>query len=128
MESTDVTTDDTPAEDATADAFADLSPEAVDCLCGASSVIDLLSRKYAIPVLCVLAASDTARFGDFENLLAGASTSTLSARLDEIVDAGLATRTQYDEIPPRVEYELTDDGRELGERLQPLVAWAAARE
>jgi DNA-binding HxlR family transcriptional regulator len=105
-----------------------LSAEEVDCACAASGVIDLLSRKYAIPVFCVLAATDTARFGDFEELIGSASTSTLSARLDEIVDAGLATRTQYDEIPPRVEYELTADGRELGERLQPLVAWAAARE
>ncbi len=105
-----------------------LSADDVDCLCDASGAIDLLSRKYAIPVLCVLAATDAARFGDFEELLADASTSTLSARLDEIVDAGLATRTQYDEIPPRVEYELTEDGRELGERLRPLVEWAVARE
>ncbi|MFW6354904.1 MAG: winged helix-turn-helix transcriptional regulator [Verrucomicrobiota bacterium] len=53
----------------------------------------------------------------------GASTSTLSARLDELVDAGLLDRERYAEIPPRVEYELTDDGAELAERLRPVAEW-----
>ncbi|PSQ26213.1 hypothetical protein BRD01_00975 [Halobacteriales archaeon QS_8_65_32] len=40
---------------------------------------------------------------------------------------GLLERTQYDEVPPRVEYELTDDGRELRERCEPLFEWAVER-
>jgi len=39
-----------------------------------------------------------------------------------------ATREQYDEIPPRVEYELTEDGEELAERLRPVLEWVQSRE
>ena len=40
----------------------------------------------------------------------------------------LLVREQYDEIPPRFEYELTDEGAELAERLQPLMEWLRERE
>jgi len=52
------------------------------------------------------------------------SSSTLSTRLDELVEAGILSREQYAEIPPRVEYELTDIGEELGQHLEPLLKWA----
>jgi DNA-binding HxlR family transcriptional regulator len=98
------------------------------CGCLLSDVLDLLGRKYAMEVVCVVAAHERARFGDVEAHLPAASTSTLSDRLDELEAAGLLAREQYDEIPPRVEYELTAEGRELGERLEPLLEWAADYE
>ncbi|NHN60491.1 helix-turn-helix transcriptional regulator [Halorussus sp. JP-T4] len=90
--------------------------------------MDLLSSKYAMQVLCVVHATGPARFREIESLLGDASTSTLSARLDDLVAADLLTRTQYDEIPPRVEYDLTADGRELAERLGPVLEWVDERE
>ena len=51
-------------------------------------------------------------------------TPPIPKRLDEFEDAGLVSRTQYDEIPPRVEYALTDDGDEVRKRLEPLLEWA----
>ncbi|RBI63286.1 transcriptional regulator [halophilic archaeon] len=98
------------------------------CYCPLTDVIDVLGRKYAIPVVCAVDAHGRLRFGDLETHFPDASTSTLSARLDDLQAAGLVDRTQYDEIPPRVEYELTDDGRELADRLEPLVEWVADRE
>lgn len=97
------------------------------CYCPVSSVIEALGRKYSIPILCVLAAHEPVRFGDIEDHLPTASTSTLSTRLDELADQGLVTRRQYDEIPPRVEYELTDAGAKLCARLEPLLEWAENR-
>ena len=90
--------------------------------------IDLLSRKYAMQVLCIVNETDPVRFGRLEELLSDASSSTLSARLDELAEAGLLTRTRYDEMPPRVEYELTDDGRELATRLEPVLEWVDDHE
>lgn len=98
------------------------------CRCVASAVFELLGRKYAMDVVCVVASHGTARFGTVEDHLPDASTSTLSARLDELVAAGLLGRERYAEIPPRVEYELTEDGAALAERLRPLAEWAAARD
>jgi DNA-binding HxlR family transcriptional regulator len=60
-------------------------------------------------------------FGDFDVVL-------LSEPLDEFEEAGLISRTQYNEIPPRVEHPLTDDGDEVRIRLEPLLEWASAAE
>jgi DNA-binding HxlR family transcriptional regulator len=99
-----------------------------ECQCAASDVFDLLGRKYALDVVCVLANHQTARFGEIEDHLPGASSTTVSSRLDELAAAGLLDRERYDEIPPRVEYGLTAEGWELAEALEPLARWVAARE
>lgn len=101
--------------------------DAPRCLCPLGGVVETLSRKYAMQVVCVVGAHDQLRFSEIEAHLPVASTSTLSARLDELVAAGLLDREQYDEIPPRVEYSLTDDGAALAERLEPLLEWALDR-
>jgi DNA-binding HxlR family transcriptional regulator len=79
-------------------------------------------------IVCIVGAHGTVRFGEIESHLPGASTSTLSTRLEELVDAGLVERERYAEIPPRVEYELSADGEELATRLEPVVEWVAERE
>lgn len=100
----------------------------VTCYCPLTGVIDTLSRKYAMQLISIIGSHESLRFAEIEAHLAGASTSTISKRLDEFQDAGLISRTQYDEIPPRVEYSLTDDGDEVRTRLEPLLEWAAADE
>lgn len=96
----------------------------LDCLCRLNGVMDLLSRRYAMQLICVVGAIGPARYGEIEETFDGVSSSTLSTRLEELVEAGLLAREQYAEIPPRVEYELTETGEELGHHLQPLLEWA----
>ncbi|WP_276271256.1 winged helix-turn-helix transcriptional regulator [Haloarcula litorea] len=98
------------------------------CYCLLSDVLDLLGRRYVMDVVCVLAVHGSVRFGTLEDHVPDASTSTLSARLDDLEDEGLIAREQYDEIPPRVEYELTEEGEELADRLQPVLEWARGRD
>ncbi|WP_435177147.1 winged helix-turn-helix transcriptional regulator [Halorussus sp. AFM4] len=104
------------------------APDDPACYCRLGGVMELLSSKYAMQVLCIVNATGPTRFREIESLLGDASTSTLSARLDDLAAADLLTRTQYDGIPPRVEYDLTDDGRELAERLGPVLEWVGERE
>lgn len=99
-------------------------PEESTCLCPLGGVMDLLSRKYAMQVVCVVGALGPVRYGEIEATFADVSSSTLSARLEELSAAGYLEREQYEEIPPRVEYELTATGRELAARLEPLLEWA----
>lgn len=113
----------------------DTSPETVDsasvdldCYCQLDGVIDLLSRQYAMQVICVVGAIGPARYGEIEASFDGVSSSTLSTRLNELVDAGYLSRHQYEEIPPRVEYDLTGAGEQLCERLQPLLEWASDQD
>ncbi|QAU11918.1 transcriptional regulator [Halorubrum sp. BOL3-1] len=98
------------------------------CYCPLTGVIDTLSRKYAIQLASIIGAHDSLRFAEIEEHLPTASTSTISKRLDEFEEAGLIDRTQYNEIPPRVEYSLTENGGELRTRLEPLLEWAASTE
>lgn len=97
------------------------------CLCPLGGVMDLLSRKHAMQVVCVVGELGPVRYGRIEDTFGEVSSSTLSARLDELTEAGLLTRERYDEIPPRVEYDLTADGEQLAERLEPLLLWAERR-
>lgn len=94
------------------------------CYCPLSSVIDTLGRKYAMHLVSIIGAHESVRFTEIEDYLPMASTTTISARLSEFEKAGFVTRTQHDEIPPRVEYSLTDDGEEVRTRLEPLLEWA----
>ena len=97
------------------------------CYCPLTGVIDTLSRKYAMQLVSIIGAHDSLRFVEIEDHLTSASTSTISKRLDEFEDAGLISRTQYNEIPPRVEYALTENGHEVREHLDPLLEWAEQR-
>lgn len=99
------------------------SPEPT-CYCPLDGVVALLSRKYAIQVVCVIGALGEARYGEIEAAFGDVSSSTLSSRLSELSDAGLLVREQHDTIPPKVEYSLTADGEALCERLEPVLEWA----
>lgn len=67
---------------------------------------------------------DPLRFVDLQAKL-GLSPNTLSERLRDLVDAGLLTRTAYNEIPPRVDYQATEKALELGSVFESLQTWAA---
>ena len=97
------------------------------CYCRLGGTIDLLSRKYAVQLICGIGILEPARYGEIEAAFDDVSSSTLSARLEELTDAGLLQREQYAEIPPRVEYRLTADGAELRELLEPLLEWLESR-
>jgi len=58
-------------------------------------------------------AEGRARFGELERSLAGISPRTLSLRLRALEDEGIVERRTYPEVPPRVEYALTEKGRAL---------------
>jgi DNA-binding HxlR family transcriptional regulator len=85
----------------------------------------LLSRSGALETLSEVGVADPepVRFGELRDRL-DLSSATLSARLSELVDAGLLERTSYDEIPPRVEYTATERLADLKPVFGHLVDWA----
>ena len=103
-------------------------PEEVQCLCPLGGVMDLLARKHAMQVVCVVGALGPVRYGEIEEAFGEVSSSTLSTRLDELVEAGLLDRERFAEIPPRVEYSLTNEGEELSGLLEPLLSWVVDRD
>jgi len=89
-----------------------------------STIFSLLGKAHTLAILKVFVLDDDgpARFGELEDEL-DISPNTLSRRLNELVEAGFLTRTQYDEIPPRVEYETTGMLMDLEPMFRELDAW-----
>jgi DNA-binding HxlR family transcriptional regulator len=94
------------------------------CYCPIDGVIETVAKKYAMQVVALLGANGPMRYSELEDRLGVTSTSTFADRLDDLREEGLVERRSFDEVPPRVEYSLTPRGRELEERLQPLLEWA----
>jgi DNA-binding HxlR family transcriptional regulator len=68
------------------------------------------------------------RFNELRHAIGGISQRMLTLTLRNLERDGLVTRTVYPEIPPRVEYALTDLGRTLTDPLDALWDWAAAHQ
>jgi DNA-binding HxlR family transcriptional regulator len=85
--------------------------------CPVHLVLSYIGGKWAILILRELFQGDR-RTNEFLSALPGISTKTLTARLRELESYGLVKRTVFPEVPPRVEYSLTDKGREV----QPIMA------
>ena len=64
------------------------------------------------------------RFNELLKNIHGISPKTLSDRLKELNEAGLLKREYFPEIPPKVEYSLTQDGVEVRDAMIPLMEWA----
>lgn len=80
--------------------------------CPVLKTADIISGKWTLLVLRDLSQGIN-RFSALERSLVGISPKTLSERLKSLEKAGVITRTSYAEVPPRVEYALTDRGIDL---------------
>jgi len=72
-----------------------------------------MGRRYALGLLSLVANRGIIRFNELRTRLGEVSSSTLAARLGDLERAGLIARTVSPDSPPRVEYSLTERGREL---------------
>jgi DNA-binding HxlR family transcriptional regulator len=82
----------------------------------------LLSGKWKLEIMWLL-NQRVYRFGELRKAIPGITQHMLTAQLRELEADGLVTRTVFAEVPPRVEYEMTDKARGLGPTMQALMAW-----
>jgi DNA-binding HxlR family transcriptional regulator len=87
--------------------------------------LDLVGDKWTLLIIRDLAAGPR-RFVELQRVLPGISTEQLRSRLNRMVADGLLTRQRYREVPPRVDYELTERSRELIPVLGALARWGYA--
>lgn len=87
---------------------------------------DLLGRRYALAVVYA-SRSGATRFNEFRQVLGPVPPNTLSARLDELAEAGILQRVVVDSRPPRTEYSLTAKGRSLSALLDALATLESHR-
>lgn len=96
--------------------------------CRIGELFKLLSKSHVLELLHVfLHVGGPLRFVDLQVRL-GMSPNTLSDRLKALVEAGLLTRTPYNQIPPRVDYAATAKAHDLRAAFAALDGWAASHD
>lgn len=90
--------------------------------CPVETTLALISNRWKALILRDLLMG-TKRFGELRRSLAGISQKVLTANLRDMEADGLLTRTAYAEVPPRVEYSLTELGKSLKPILDSMWAW-----
>lgn len=90
--------------------------------CPVERTLQVIGSKWTLLILRDL-FTGTKRFGELRRSLGHVSPKTLSERLRELELQGLVTRTVHAEVPPRVEYTLTEKGRSLGDIIEAMRAW-----
>ena len=103
------------------------SPEKVETCNAMADILNRIGDKWSVMIVGYLTRK-TMRFNELRNAIGGISQRMLTLTLRNLERDGLVTRTVYPEIPPRVEYELTDLGRTLTEPLDALWNWAAEHQ
>jgi DNA-binding HxlR family transcriptional regulator len=91
--------------------------------CPYGRLLELLGKPHTLEILYSFGVDSPLRFTKLQRSL-DLQPKTLTLRLHELVDFALLTRKSYNEIPPRVDYELTEKGKALGRMFEELRTWS----
>jgi DNA-binding HxlR family transcriptional regulator len=93
--------------------------------CPISPVVDIVLSRWTTPILWTLHEDGRLRFVELQRRIGAITPKVLTQRLRRLERDGLVRRTYHPEVPPRVEYEITDLGRSLSPLFASLSHWAA---
>ncbi len=96
-----------------------------DSECGLDVSFAVVGGKWK-PLILYYLSRGPRRFGELRRLVAGVSEKVLIQQLRQLQIDGIVSRTDHREVPPRVDYAITDYGRRLAEALMPLCDWGNA--
>ena len=91
--------------------------------CGLKKVINIVGGKWKITILCVIDRDEVVRYGDLRRSIYGITNTMLAQSLKDMESDGLVIRKQYDEMPVRVEYSLSEKAKSLIPILLELKRW-----
>ena len=94
-----------------------------DIKCPIMYAIEIIGQKWKLPILWSLAECETLRYNELKRKVSGVTDTMLIKCLKELEDSRLVTRIQYNTIPPKVEYSLTERGDALLPTLNELSVW-----
>lgn len=92
--------------------------------CPVRNVLDRIGDKWSILVISILGESGTLRFNEINGIIGNISQKMLTVTLKTLEADGLVSRKIYPQVPPRVEYTLTDLGNSLLPSIATLTQWA----
>lgn len=94
-------------------------------LCGLDAAVDVVGGKWK-PLLLWALEEGPRRYGELRREVDGISEKVLIQQLRELQRDGIVSRTVHEQVPPKVEYALTDRGAALNKALEPLGDWGQA--
>lgn len=97
---------------------------AADIRCPLEYGLEVFGGKWKSRIICVLAAQEPLRYSQLRREMSNITDAVLAATLKDLLGTGMIQRRSYDEIPPRVEYSLTDKGHSVVPILQSICRWA----
>ena len=95
-----------------------------DIRCPLEYGLTLFGGKWKSRIICVLSANEKLRYSEIRKEMYNITDAVLAATLKELIEAGIIERKSYDEIPPRVEYYLTEKGKSVVPILQSIGQWS----
>jgi len=93
-------------------------------LCPIKYLTKILGGRWKLPILCILETGGTVRFGQIKKKIGKVSNVMLSQSLKELERDKIIIRHQYNEVPPHVDYTMTEKGKKVIPALNMLGIWA----
>lgn len=97
-----------------------------DIRCPLEYGLDIFGGKWKSRVICVLSDKKVLRYSELRRELTNITDAVLASTLKELISDNIVERKQYNEIPPRVEYQLTEKGASVVPILQTICKWSGA--
>ena len=95
-----------------------------DIRCPLEYGLEVFGGKWKSRIVCVLSDKKVLRYSELRSEMGNITDAVLAATLKELIGSGIVSRKSYDEIPPRVEYALTERGMTVVPILQSICRWA----
>lgn len=95
-----------------------------DIRCPLEYGMEIFGGKWKTRIICVLSRNGRMRYSRIRSEMTNITDAVLASTLKELLASKMIARKQYDEIPPRVEYNLTERGKSVVPILQQICAWS----
>lgn len=95
-----------------------------DIRCPLEYGLEMFGGKWKSRIICVLSANEKLRYSELRKEMYNITDAVLSATLKDLIEDEIIDRKSYDEIPPRVEYSLTQKGKSVVPILQSICRWS----
>ncbi len=95
-----------------------------DIRCPLEYGLDIFGGKWNSRIICVLAGLGTLRYSEIRHEMGNITDAVLASTLKSLINNGIVERKSYDQIPPRVEYNLTEKGESVVPILQSICQWS----
>lgn len=95
-----------------------------EIMCPIEYGLDIFGGKWKSRIICVLSSANVMRYNAIRKELGNITDAVLAAMLKELIADELISRKQYEEIPPKVEYALTEKGKSVLPILQSICHWS----